>query len=193
MNEQQMDLLQEIRAALTSVTQLQQDYWNTYSNMGTWQFWLVILMLLLPLIALFLYMDKRKALLLGFFGFNYHVAFHYTNAIGISLGLWEYPYPMLSFLPSFALDASLVPIVFMFLYQWTLNHGKNIYLWAAVLSGVFAFVMKPIMVWLHLFHMYEWVNYFGLFVFYYLFFLISKGVTSLFLWLQDKAGTNNYT
>ncbi|MCD8509312.1 MAG: hypothetical protein LRY73_05140 [Bacillus sp. (in: Bacteria)] len=127
MSEEQLDLLQEVRAKLTSVTHLQNEYWNAYSNMGTWQFWLVILMLILPLIALFLYMDKRKALLLGFFGLNYHVWFHYTNAIGIIYGLWEYPYELLPFLPSFALDASLVPVLFMFLYQWCMNREKNVY------------------------------------------------------------------
>src|SRR5699024_6153519 len=73
--------------------------------------------------------DKSKALLLGFFGLNYHVWFSYTNSIGVGLGLWEYPYHVIPFLPSFSLDAALVPVCFMLLYQWTLNHNKNIYLY----------------------------------------------------------------
>ncbi|MDQ0252780.1 hypothetical protein J2S74_000152 [Evansella vedderi] len=186
MNEEQRSQLNEIRSMAEDLTKRQIEYWQTYSDFGSWEFWVVVLMLIVPLIVLFIFMDKSRALLLGFFGLNYHVWFHYTNAIGISLGLWEYPYSLLSFLPSFALDAALVPVCFMLLYQWTLNRGKNIYLWAVILSAFFAFIMKPVMVWLHLFHMHYWVNYFGLFVFYVLFFLVSKGVASLFLWLQHK-------
>ncbi|MCZ8519810.1 MULTISPECIES: hypothetical protein [Paenibacillus] len=40
-------------------------YWFAYSHMGTWQFWMELAMLVLPLIVLFLYIDREQALLLG--------------------------------------------------------------------------------------------------------------------------------
>jgi hypothetical protein len=186
MKEEQLELLTKIRTFSVETTKLQIEYWKAFSDVGTWQFWLVALMLIVPLIILVLLIDRSKIFLLGFFGLNYHIWFAYTNSIGISLGLWEYPYQLAPFLPSFALDASLVPVAFMLLYQYTLNRGKNIYLYSLLLSGFLAFVMKPIMVNINLFKMNEWVNYFHLFLFYMLFFIVSKLITNVFLWLQQR-------
>jgi hypothetical protein len=187
MNDKQTEYLNKIRSITEELSQIQIDYWKTFSNLGTWQFWVVILMLIAPLIVLYVLLDRNKALLFGFFGLNYHIWFAYVNSIGISLGLWEYPYEILPFIPSFALDASLVPICFMLLYQWTLNHKKNIYFYSVLLSAFFAFVLKPILVTFHFFHMYKGVNYVHLFLFYVAFFLVSKLITALFFKLEkDK-------
>lgn len=186
MKEKQTELLSQIRSIEEKLSHFQMEYWKSFSNFDTWQLWVVIIMLIAPIIVLFVSIDKRKMLLLGFFGLNYHVWFHYANAFGISLGLWEYPYQIVPFLPSFALDASLVPVCFMLLYQWTLNHNKNIYLYSVLLSAIFAFILKPIMVNLHFFHMFKGVNYVHLFLFYVAFFIVSKLITNLFLSIQQK-------
>jgi hypothetical protein len=183
----QREYLDQIRAMVEDLSQLQIEYWHMFSDLGTWQFWVVLMTLILPLIVLFFSIDREKTLLLGFFGLNYHVWFAYVNTIGISMGLWEYPYQLLFFIPSFALDASLVPISFMLLYQWTLNHQKNKYLYSVLLSAIFAFVIKPIMVYFHFFYMFKGVNYFHLFLFYLAFFIVSKWITNLFLWLGKKS------
>src|SRR5690625_1557519 len=119
MKSQQFEFLDLIRATTEEINQYQIEYWQSFSYFTTWQFWALVLMLILPLIVLFIAIDKSKILLLGFFGFNYHVWFSYTNSIGIGLGLWEYPYHLIPGLPSFSLDASFVPVSFMLLYQWT--------------------------------------------------------------------------
>lgn len=186
MKEKQLELLNEIRSMAEEVSQFQMEYWKSFSDFGIWQFWVVILMLIAPLIVLFISIDKSKMLLLGFFGFNYHIWFAYANSIGINLGFWEYPYQIVPFLAGFALDASFIPVSFMLLYQWTLNHKKNIYLYSVLLSAIFAFVLKPIMVNLHFFHMFKGVNYVHLFIFYVAFFIISKLITTFFLWFHKR-------
>src|SRR5699024_3640295 len=124
MNDNQLELLKVIRSISTELSQYQIEYWHLYSYVGMWQFWVEVLMIIIPLIILFFSIDKSKALHLGFFGLNYHVWFSYTNSIGVGLGLWEYPYHVIPFLPSFSLDAALVHVFFMLIYQWTLNHNK---------------------------------------------------------------------
>jgi hypothetical protein len=186
MNDKQEELLQKVRNATEDMTQLNIEYWNEFSSFDDIKFWVVVLMLVVPLVVLFLKIDRSKMLLLGFYGLNYHVWFAYTNSIGIRLGLWEYPYELLPVLPSFALDASFVPISYMLLYQWTLNHNKNFYLYSTILSGGFAFILKPILVGHNLFRMFDWVNYLHLFMFYILFFVVSKLITNLFVKLQKK-------
>jgi hypothetical protein len=106
------------------------------------------------------------------------------------MGLWEYPYNLVPMLPSFALDASLVPVLFILLYQWTLNHNKNKYLYPILLSAVLAFIFKPILVSLDLFRMFEWVNYIYLFIFYFAFFVVSKWIADIFIWLEKRTDEN---
>ncbi|MFD2761570.1 CBO0543 family protein [Lentibacillus juripiscarius] len=146
---------------------------------------------LVPLTFLFIFIDRSKMLHLGFFGINYHLWFQYVNSAGVSMGLWEYPYELTSFQPSFTLDGSIAPVAFMLVYQWTLNHGKNVFLYSLLLSALFGFVMKPMMAYFDFFHMFSGVHYFYLFLFYEAFFVVSYLITKLFLWMQRKYGRKN--
>lgn len=191
MSEKQEELLQKMRSTAEDLAQLQVDYWKEFSSFDDIKFWIVILLLVIPLIVLFLTIDRKKMLLLGFFGLNYHIWFAYTNSAGIRMGLWEYPYEVLPILPSFALDASFVPVAYMLLYQWTLKHKKNIYLYSTILSAFFAFIFKPILVMHNLFRMFHGINYIHLFLFYVAFFIVSKLITNIFLKLQERSSKNH--
>ncbi|KIL41788.1 hypothetical protein SD70_05440 [Gordoniibacillus kamchatkensis] len=162
-------------------------YWMHYSHMGTWQFWFIVLLLVGPLVAVFLWMDRRKALLLGFYGFSVHVCYTYIDLFGSKNGWWEYPYKALPFVPiNLALDTSFVPVAYMLMYQWSLNRGYNYYVVQTGVSIVFAGVIKPFLTALHLFEMYGWMNYFYLFVGYMVVTLLSKWITDLFIWFQKN-------
>ncbi|WP_100406964.1 hypothetical protein [Bacillus solitudinis] len=156
-------------------------YWQQYSNLGTWQFWVVLLLLIGPLIVLFFIIDRENIFLIGFFGFAVHVLFAYTDASGIRFGLWGYPYQILPFLPSFSLDTSIIPITIMLVFQWTLNPKKNFYLYATITALIFGFGFKPLLVSLDLFKKYKWVNYFLIFLIYIVLFILAYLLTKLFL------------
>jgi hypothetical protein len=164
------------------------NYWHQYSDLSSWQFWVNAAFLLLPLIAVYLFIDRRRIFLIGFFGFNVHVWFNYIDLLGTRFGLWEYPYKLLPFIPvSLSLDASLVPVAFMLVYQWTLNHNKNCYLYLTALSAFFAFVLKPLMSLADLFQLYKWMNFFYIFLVYLIVVLVSKGITNLFIHMQKRS------
>lgn len=184
MSDEQQDFLEKIRNASKNLAQLHTEYWKEFSSFDDINFWIVVLMLIIPLIVLFIKIDRSKMLLLGFYGLNYHIWFAYTNSAGIRLGLWEYPYELLPLLPSFALDASFVPVSYMLVYQWTLNHKKNFYLYSVILSAAFAFALKPILVMHNFFRMFHGINFIHLFLFYVAFFVVSKGITNIFMKLQ---------
>jgi hypothetical protein len=165
-------------------------YWVDYSNLATWQFWFLLAMLLLPLVALYLFIDRKKALLIGFYGFNVHVWFHYIDTYGATNKLWSYPYKVIPNLPfSVALDTSFVPITYMLLYQWTVNKTKNYYLYATLWSACLAFILKPALTTFGLFRMYDGMNYFFLFLGYVVVMLVSKWITNLFNRFQKQQGT----
>lgn len=164
------------------------DYWQEYSSFGTWQFWVVLSFFILPLIAIYVFIDKKRALLLGFFGFNVHVWFTYIDLLGGINNFWFYPYKIFPFFAtSFALDVSLIPMLYMFVYQWTLNHMKNYYLYILILCGVLAFVFKPILSMLDLFELNKGTNYFHIFLAYILVALLSKIITNIFIYFQQTS------
>ena len=164
-------------------------YWRTYSNLNTWQFWFLLGALIVPLIILYFLIDKKRALLIGFFGFNIHVWFHYFDLFTTTHGLTNYPYKAIPFLPvSILLDSTLIPVAFMLLYQWTTQHNKNYYLYATSLSAFIAFLFKPALVTFDLFRIYKGMNYFYIFLMILFVSFLSKWMTNLFLQFQKQDG-----
>jgi hypothetical protein len=163
-------------------------YWQEFSTFDTWQFWFHVIMFLAPLIILYFAMDWKKALQLGFYGFNVHVWFAYSDDFGATQGLWTYPYKMIPLVShSFGMDASLVPVSFILVYQWIVKHNKNYYLYTLLLSLFLSFILKPIFVMHHLFKFNSWANYFHLFLTYIVIITLSKVITDIFLFMQKKA------
>lgn len=163
------------------------NYWYKYSYLNTWQFWIILALFIVPLIALYFLIDRKKALLIGFYGYNVHVWFTYIDTYGGATNLWFYPYKIIPFFTtSFSLDVSLVPVLFMLVYQWTINHNKNYYLYIFLLVVFMAFVFKRVMVDLGLFQLTH-SNYFILFLGYFVIALISKLITNIFIWFEKTA------
>jgi hypothetical protein len=186
--ESQQNILTSLKDIQKDQTELWTSYWQQYSGFGDWQFWVLVLLFVLPLIVLFFAIDKRKALLLGFYGYNVHVFFTYVDAIGANMIKWFYPYKIFPILASsVSLDVSLVPITYMLIYQFTLNREKNYYVFMILLSSVFAFVFKPLLVAIGLFEMGIGTNYFTLFICYVVVGLIAKWITNLFVYFEKKA------
>jgi hypothetical protein len=163
-------------------------YWQEFSAFDTWQFWFHVVMFLSPLIILYFALDWKRALQLGFYGFNVHVWFAYIDDFGATQALWTYPYKMIPFIShSVGLDSSLVPVSFMLVYQWTIKNKKNYYLYTLLLSLFLSFILKPIFVMHNLFKFNAWVNYFHLFLTYIVILVLSKVITDIFLYLQKNA------
>lgn len=166
------------------------DYWTDFSLYTSLEFWIMVSILFVPLILLYFKIDKTKIFLIGFFGFSVHVLFAYLDVYGINRGLWHYPFQVIPALPSISIDSSLVPVTFMLVYQWTLNHKKNYYLYAIMTALIFAFIFKPLLVALGLFRMYGDINYLHLFIGYLVVLLGAKFITNVFLWIQKKHTSN---
>lgn len=186
MSQHQQQLFDYVTKLQQKVSILHADYWAQYSSFHTWQFWVVVLMLIVPLIVLAFTIDREKIFLIGFYGFNIHAWFAYIDTYGVRTRLWGYPYEAIPYFPSFSLDASLVPVVFMLVYQWTLNHNKNFYLYSFLTACVFAFIVKPLLASLGLLVVFDGVNYFHILIVYLITFLISRIVTKIFLLGEKK-------
>lgn len=190
MSGKQAEFFNKTNNLQEKVTRLQEEYWFTYTNMDSWQFWVMVTMLIIPLIVLLSKIDKTKIFLILFYGFNIHAWFAYIDTFGVRRGYWEYPYSLTPYFPfSMSLDGSLVPVSFLLVYQWTLNNQKNFYLYSIGMAAIFAFAVKPLLVSLNLFVLNKGFNYFYLFLLYCLIFFLSRLITVFFLKLQKKEGT----
>ncbi|MCZ8511013.1 hypothetical protein O9H85_00895 [Paenibacillus filicis] len=175
-----MNRMQEqLTLALTS-------YWERYSNIYTWGFWMYTLLMIVPLIVLYYRMDRSKALLLGFYGYSVHMLSTYIDAFGTRNALWSYPFQAIPLLVgSFALDISFIPVSFILLYQWTLNRGRNYYYYAIVLSAMLGLLFKPALTTFGLFRLYKGTTYVHLFIYYVIIAFIAKWLANLFLHFQN--------
>jgi hypothetical protein len=181
MKEEQVKTLDKLKEIQENLGKDWIDYWFTYSSFDTWQFWLNVLMLIIPLIILYFSIDRRRAFHLGFYGYSVHILSLYIDGFALRYGFWEYPYKAIPFLPiSFGLDTSLIPVTYILVYQWTLNHKKNYYLYLLITAFLFSFVFKPILVSLDLIRLTNGTNYFHLFLAYITGALLSKWITNLF-------------
>ncbi|WP_121662002.1 CBO0543 family protein [Metabacillus litoralis] len=167
-------------------TELLNSYWTEYSGPSTWQFWLLLLLFLLPLVVTYFKIDRNKAFEIGFYGYSIHILISLGDLYGINMGYWNYPYQIIPSLPSLSIDTSLVPVCYLFVYQFTLKNKTKFYLYSVLVSGIFAFVIKPIMVQTGFFKMYQNVNYIHLFLLYLLLFLAARFISYIFKRLNKE-------
>lgn len=162
------------------------DYWVQHSIYSSFEFWILVALFLCSLILLAIKIDKSKLFQVGFFGFSVHILSVYTNVIGINLGVWNYPIQMFPFLPAFSFDASIVPVSFMLVYQWTFNNKKNYYLYAIMTSGIFSIIIDPILVQIGILKLYGTTNYIHRLVCFVIISFSAKFLTNLFIKFHKK-------
>jgi hypothetical protein len=184
---EQTKQIEQISKLQEKLTNTLIDYWQQYSSLNSWQFWFLVSVLVLSLTILYLFIDRRKALLLGFFGYNVHVWFTNFDIGAKAFGLWIHQYKTVPYVPSsFSLDAAFVPVTFMLLYQWTLNHKKNYYLYATGLCLFLSFLWRPFLITIGIVQVNKWINNFYLLLGYISVMLVSKWITNIFVHFQKE-------
>ncbi|WP_227413546.1 CBO0543 family protein [Cytobacillus luteolus] len=141
----QVDLFESLVEKRVQFNNEIDQYWEQFSNIDTWQFWACVAMLIIPLIILFVLLDRTRVFEIGFYGFSIHAITLYLDTYGIKEGLWGYPFQLSPYIVSnFTLDASLIPVTFMLIYQFTFHRSRLFYI--SNLAGIiaFAFILKPI-------------------------------------------------
>lgn len=161
-------------------------YFFDYRIFTTFEYWLMIFFLIAPLVLLYFKIDKSKLFEICFYGYNIHVLFGYIDLYGRNLGYWNYPFPVLPPITGLSLDASLVPVTFMLVYQWTIKRKKNYYIYSLLTAVIFSFLFKPVLVRMGLFKLYQEINYIHLLICYVIVVFVAKWMMDLFLWIRRK-------
>jgi len=124
---------------------LYSSYWDKYSDFSTWQFWVILLSLLLPLLILYFVVDRKRLFEIFFFGYTVHLFWAYTD-IALSRGTYlTHTYFLFPLLPSASnITGSFLPVGFLLVYQYATNHKKNFYILTILLSAANAFIFANI-------------------------------------------------
>jgi len=108
----------------------------------TWQWWLGILLTVVPWILWFLFRKKGSTYRLLLSGTIVLLISSWLDFAGIALGLWHYNYDVLPFLPSYLpWDFTLIPVIIMSLIQF--KPHSNPFIKALIFAGGSAFIGEP--------------------------------------------------
>ncbi|KPU43525.1 hypothetical protein OXPF_29660 [Oxobacter pfennigii] len=155
------------------------EYWLNHV-FNTWQWWLNIATLILPLILWWILADKKRLLEIIVFGFLASSFAVFFDTLGETSVLWEYPYliiPMDYILID--TDYSVLPVAYMLAYQ-RFPKWKGFIIINIVISALFSFVAEPILLWMGFYETHGWKFIYS-FPIYVLIAIISKGLITIFM------------
>ncbi|RSK27598.1 hypothetical protein EJF36_12310 [Bacillus sp. HMF5848] len=176
LNEQKLDFTKDLS-----------QYWHEYSSLHTWQWWVNLSFMVIPLIILYFKIDRKKVFLICFYGFSFHTLVAYVDIYMNSYGYWSYPHFLVPFLSNFALNSSFIPIAYMLVFQYCLNQNKNYYFYSLITSLIFGFLFAGTLQLLGLFKLSNGMNNFYVFLVDYGIALLSYWASLLFLRFQQKS------
>ncbi len=153
------------------------DYWREYSYFDDWQFWVAVGFLVVPLILLFFFVDRKRIFEVLFYGYSVHILWNYTDTLLGSSNYFVHKYFAFPLLPyALSLTSSFLPVGFLLVYQFSTNHNKNVYFYTILFAAIFAFILAPLESVFGLIDLHYGMNYFYIF-------LIDIVIAFLALWL----------
>nr|WP_263326824.1 hypothetical protein [Neobacillus sp. Marseille-Q6967] len=168
------------------------DYWHHYSSLGTWQFWVVLGLFIIPLIIVYFSVDRSRIFEIFFYGYTVHILWANVEIIFGNKSLFIHTYFLSSYLPNpLSMTASVLPVSYLLLYQYCINHQKNFYLYSIFLSALYAFVFAPLEEYIGLLDIRKGMNLFYLFLIDVAIAYTAYWFTRFILKLRNQSQTSN--
>ncbi|WP_404458112.1 hypothetical protein [Oceanobacillus kapialis] len=186
MNEEQLyDKIYQVKEQLS---QLNQHFWEKFSDFDTWYFWFNLMSIFLPLLILYVVLDRKRLFEISFYGYTTHVLWSNTDSILSSANYLNHPHSLSYLLPvGFSVTTVIFPVSFMLIYQYCTNRNKNIFLYFIGFSAVFAFGFGGFSLLVGLLEMNKGMNLFYLFLIDLVISFMAYGFTKLFIKIKhDK-------
>ena len=174
--ESAQDIILELQRQLRDASM---DYWIKYV-FNTWQWWLNIAALILPIILWWKLVNKKKLMEIVVYGFFASAFAVFFDIIGETLVLWDYPYlviPMDYILID--TDYSVLPVAYMLAYQY-FTPWKRFIAANVVISAVFSFLAEPLLVKMGFYEVHSWKFIYS-FPIYVVIAIVSKLITNFFI------------
>ncbi|MCC5467944.1 CBO0543 family protein [Pelosinus baikalensis] len=142
------------------ITRLDIYEWR-YLDLFTWQWWLLLTILILPWIVFIKMVDKKHLPETLLFGSWVMIISETFDHIGYELGMWTYLVEIFPLFPRFEeVNFSVLPVTYMLIYQ-TYKDWKEYLIVIAIAAGTFTWIGEPILIWLELYVPLKWVPAYG--------------------------------
>lgn len=149
-SEQIMELQRQVLALRIS---------DWYDKVVSWQYALLIVLLLVPWIIWWKLVDRKRIIEIFAFGLLVSTVSSFFNSNGLTLMLWSYPYHLLPFSPrAYSFSLAVIPVAFMLIYQY-FPKRTAFAVAITVLSAATAFIVQPLLKLANIYKLINW-NYF---------------------------------
>lgn len=165
---------EQIAYVLKQLTYARIDKWlDTEFNTSGW--WIEIMLAVVSLVIMWKLVDKKRLLELTLYGFIIMTISVWLDQVGYELGLWYYPVDIIPvFPPSTSIDYVMLPVIYTLVYQYC-NSWKDFVIGIMLTSGVFSFVLEPLLVKSGFYVLVKWKFYYS-FPIYILIGIVMKGI-----------------
>lgn len=146
---------EQIREVHKELSEMRLEYW-IHHNLFSYQWWLLLIVLIVPWIVWWKYVDKNKIGQILLYGSLLMILVTMLDDFGVESHLWSYPYQLINLLPRLiSIDQGIIVIAHMFLYQY-FPKWKKFLLANTVMAIIFTFIFEPITVWLGIYKLENW-------------------------------------
>jgi len=178
MNVQQKTVnVQDIFEAQKNLLEINYTYWIEHV-LFSFNWWFLIILTILPWGIWWRFVDKKRIIEISLMGALVMISAVILDVIGVSLLLWLYTYKNIQMIPILStIDLTIVPIVYMFVYQFFPKWKSYLIALVVVTTGS-AFIAEPLFVWMDIYIQYSWKHMYSFFIY------ITIGI--IFKWLIQK-------
>ncbi|QOR67697.1 hypothetical protein IM538_06065 [Cytobacillus suaedae] len=151
---------EKIEKSQKILVELEFQYWLE-NSLFTPAWWVLLAAAIIPWIVWYKFVDRSRFLEIVLFGLIWVITATVLDEISSTWMLWSYPRKLFPIVPPLIpADLTIVPVVFMFVYQYTATFRLYM-VWSIIVSAVFSFVIEVIFVHFHLFKMYQWEHWYS--------------------------------
>jgi hypothetical protein len=146
------DRLEKVESELV---QLNYEHWVNH-ELFTWQWWLLVVLSVVPWLLWWRVVDKRRIIEILAVGLFIATIASLQDVYGWNRGMWRYQIQLLPMcIPLLPFDLSVLPVVYMVIYQffrsWKVFIGVNL-----VVAFGFACIAEPLLEWMKIYDSVKW-------------------------------------
>jgi hypothetical protein len=146
---------EEILSMHSELEKMESVYWKSH-DLFSFQWWLLLLILIVPWIVWIRYVDRNRIKDILLFGALLIILVGLMDELGVNLSLWSYPYKLTYLITRLtAIDYGIIIVVHMFVYQF-FRDWKSFLIVNTIIATIFTFICEPITVWLGIYKLGNW-------------------------------------
>ncbi|MDR4947090.1 CBO0543 family protein [Neobacillus cucumis] len=145
----------EIQKIENKLADMKNEYW-LHHDLFTFQWWLLLIIFILPWIVWWRYVDKNRLKEIVLFGCLLMHLVGLLDDIGVTAHLWSYPYKLVQAIPRLApIDYGILIVAHMTVYQF-FGKWKSFIIVNLVMATIFTFIFEPFTVWIDIYKLDNW-------------------------------------